>query len=681
MNNRFTPKEITWISFNERVLQEAENPQNPIIERLKYLGIYSNNQDEFFRVRVAALKRFSKLGEQAVEILGDDPNYILENIHFRIKANMPRVENALFAIKKKLEENNIFIINEKHILPQHLDYIKDFFHKRLRPFLMPILLEEKGKAPDLKDDMVYFAIRIKRHTDDESLRYRYAVLKIPSNRITRFIELPEVDGKKYIMFIDDIIKLKLKTIFKSFQPDEIDSYELKITKDAELDIDDNVSSSYVEKIHESLKLRQKGRAVRFIYDEAMPADMLNFLLKKFKKNDVVLSGGRYFNYKDFIRFPRLNLPTFEPLEIVPVRRFEDCQSLFAELSKKDVLLYFPYHNFDYFIDLLREASIDPKVTSIKITLYRIGKQSSVINALINALRNGKSVVAVFELQARFDEEANIYWSKQLQEAGAQVIYGVQGLKVHSKLCLISRKEHRGLSYYACVSTGNFNEDTARFYTDAMLISNNQKIGTDVAHIFDFLARNYKQKPMSSILLSPFSFRKNLETFINTEIENAKQGKEAWIRIKINNLCDPETIEQLYKASNAGVKIQLIVRGMFSLWPGIKHQSENIEARCVIDRFLEHSRIYIFCNGGETKTFIASADLMTRNLDRRVEVTCPIYDADIAKQLQDIFDIHWNDNVRNRILDGDMRNNYLVRNDSEEVIRSQYKIHEYLSKQL
>ena len=491
------------------------------------------------------------------------------------------------------------------------------------------------------------------------------------------MELPVVDGKKYIMLIDDVIRLKLKTIFKIFEPDEIEAYEFKITKDAELDIDDSISSSYVEKIHESLKLRQKGRAVRFVFDEAMPADMLNILLKKFKRSDVVLSGGRYFNYKDFIRFPNLGLPGYKPMHHIAVNRLEECKSIFTEIARKDVMLQFPYHSFDYFIDLLREASIDPKVTSIKITLYRIGKHSSVINALVNALRNGKTVVAVFELQARFDEEANIYWSRILQEEGAHVIYGVPGLKVHSKICLITRKEHREKELYACISTGNFNEDTAQFYTDTMLITNNNKIANDVSNIFEFLTRNYKHPSMSSILISPFDFRSSLTQLISTEIENAIKGKEAWIKIKINNLCDPEIIDLLYAAGNAGVKIKLIVRGMFSLWAQEPGLSENIEARGLIDRYLEHSRMYSFCNGGDTKVFIASADLLIRNLDRRVEVTCPIYDKDIAKQLLEIFEIQWSDNTRNRILDKDMRNRFVKRQENEPEIRSQRKIHDYL----
>jgi polyphosphate kinase len=341
------------------------------------------------------------------------------------------------------------------------------------------------------------------------------------------------------------------------------------------------------------------------------------------------------------------------------------------------MLHFPYHNFDYFIDLLREASIDPKVTSIKITLYRIGKHSSVINALVNALRNGKTVVAVFELQARFDEEANIYWSKILQEEGAHVIYGVPGLKVHSKLCLITRKEHREIEQYACISTGNFNEDTAQYYTDSMLITHNPLVAIDVGNIFEFLTKNYKHPSMNSILVSPFDFRSSLTQLISIEIENAIKGKEAWIKLKLNNLCDPEIIDLLYAAGNAGVKIQLIVRGMFSLWAGEPGLSENIEARGVIDSFLEHSRMYSFYNGGDTKVFIASADLMIRNLDRRVEVTCPIFDKVIAKQMLDIFDIQWNDNTRNRILDKDMRNNFVKRGENEPIIRSQHKIHEYL----
>jgi polyphosphate kinase len=677
MEKKFTPKELSWMSFNERVLQEAENENNPVIERLKFLGIYSNNQDEFFRVRVADLKRFSKLGEQGIELLGDDPNYILENIHFRIKTNRKRVDSTLQSIKLKLAENNIFIINETQILKEHSAFLKDFFTKKLRPHLMPILLDEKGKIPDLKDDMVYFAVRFRKPSDDDSVKYRYFALKIPSNRISRFVELPVVGSKKYVMFIDDVIRLKLKTIFKIFETDDIEAFEFKITKDAELDIDENVASSYVDKIHDSLKLRQKGRAVRFVFDQQMPADMLNFLLKKFRRSDVVLSGGRYFNYKDFSRFPTLGLPVYKSLPSIAIKRLDESNNIFSEIAKEDIMLHFPYHSFDYFIDLLREASIDPKVTSIKITLYRIGKHSSVINALVNALRNGKIVIAVFELQARFDEEANIYWSRILQEEGAHVIYGVPGLKVHSKLCLITRKEHRDIEQYACISTGNFNEDTAQYYTDTMLLTNNPEITDDCANIFEFLTRNYKQPTLKSLLVSPFYFRNSLSQLISNETENALQGKEAWIKIKVNNLCDSEIFDLLYSASNAGVKIQLLVRGMFSLWPGIPGLSENIEARALIDRFLEHSRMYSFANNGEPKVFIASADVMLRNLDRRVEATCPIYNKTMANELLDIFSIQWKDNCRNRILDKEMYNHYVTKGNNEVEIRSQHKIHEYL----
>jgi len=677
--NRYTPKEITWISFNERVLQEAENHENPIIERLKFIAIYSSNQDEFFRVRVAALKRFAKFGEHATEILGDDPTYILENVHFRVKANMPRVENALYSIKKKLEENNIFIINENRILPEHVDFLKDYFHKRLSPFLMPIFLDDKTRAPDLKDDAVYFAIRIKKNIDDSNVKYRHALMKIPSNRLSRFVVLPEVAGKKYVMFIDDVIRFKFDTLFKIFQFDEIEAYEIKITKDAELDIDDNVSSDYVERIHESLKHRRRAHAVRFNFDEAMPHDMLDFLLKKlkFKASDVILSGGRYFNYKDFIRFPSLGLPEYVPLPGIPVKRLEDCQSIFAEIAKKDIMLYFPYHNFDYFIDLLREASIDPKVLCISITLYRVGRNSSVVNALINALRNGKTVVAVIELQARFDEEANISWANQLQEEGAQIIYGVRGLKVHSKLCLISRKEYKDTEYFACIGTGNFNEDTAKTYTDSLLMTKNKSITSDIVKVFEFMSRNYKIEKFTNVIVAPFNFRTAITSFIQKEIDNALAGKEAWIKIKINNLCDPIIIEEFYRASAAGVKIQLIVRGMFSLWAGVPELSDNIEAKGVVDHFLEHSRMYSFCNGGEPTLYISSADLMTRNLDRRIEVVCPIFDADIAQQLMYFFDIQWNDNVKNRWLDENLRNVFVTRNAGDKLCRSQYKIHEYL----
>jgi len=679
MIERYTPKELTWLSFNERVLQEAENRSNPIIERMKFLGIYSNNQDEFFRVRVATLRRIAKTGEQSIETLGDDPRVILENVQTRVRINRKRVENVLKSLKADLRDNGINLVDESQILDEHVPFLKDFFYKKIRPYLMPIILDERTKIPDLKDDAVYFAVKIVTRGGELSHKNRYALMKVPSNRISRFVVFPEVKGQKYVMFIDDIIRFKLKTVFKIFESEAIEAYEVKVTKDSELDIDENIAFSYMDRVNESLKHRRRGRAVRFTYDEAMPVDMLDFLLTKFKfkRGDVVLPGGRYFNYKDFIKFPGLNLPEYEPIPVIPVKRMEECQSVFSEIAKRDVMLYYPYHTFDYFIDLLREASIDPKVVSIKITLYRVGKNSSVVNALINALRNGKIVVVVFELQARFDEEANIYWSRQLQEEGANVIFGVPGLKVHSKLCLITRKDHRTVEHVACISTGNFNEDTARMYTDIVIMTHNPRVTEDVLKLFQFMVRNYKREELHHLLASPFTFRSSFYDLINREINNAQAGKEAWVKIKLNNLCDPDVIDKLYEASSCGVKIKLLVRGMFCLWPGKPEFSQNIEAYALVDRFLEHSRMYIFCNAGDHDVYISSADLMTRNLDRRVEATCPVIDKTIARHLENIFEIQWSDNVKNRHLDAEMTNSFVTPPEGAKTVRSQYAVYEYL----
>lgn len=677
--SNYTPKEISWLAFNDRVLQEAENPSNPIIERMKFLGIYSNNQDEYFRVRVATLKRLSKLSVSVCDVPGADPGEILEMIQNRVKGNRGRVENALCMIKQDLDELKVRFVDETQILPQQALFIKEYFYKKIRPLLMPIIMNEKSKVPDLKDDAVYFAVKMTLTSNDDHHKTRYALMKIPSNRISRFVVLPEVDGYKYVMFIDDVIRYKLKTVFKIFNTDTIEAYEVKITKDAELDIDDNISYSYLDRVNESLKHRKRGRATRFVYDQLMPPDLLDFLLSKFKfkRSDVLLPGGRYFNYKDFMKFPTLHLPEYEPLPNIPVHRLEDCDSIFAEICKRNVMLFFPYHSFDYFIDFLREASIDPRVTSIKITLYRVGRNSSVVNALINALRNGKDVTVIFELQARFDEEANIYWSKQLQEAGAHVIFGVSGLKVHSKICLITRKNSHSTDLFSCVSTGNFNEDTAKYYTDTMLLTNNEKITKDLEQVFQFLLRNYKRPELKCLPASPFTFRNTVMDMLDTEIRNAKAGKKAWIYLKLNNLTDPLIVQKLYDASSAGVEIKVVVRGMLSLHAGIEGLSENIHARGLVDRYLEHTRVYITANGGERKTYISSADLMTRNLDRRVEVSCPILDKEYADWLLDIFLIQWKDSVKNRILDPQMRNFFATTAKDEPAIRSQYEIHKYL----
>ncbi|MFZ2287820.1 MAG: polyphosphate kinase 1 [Bacteroidales bacterium] len=678
MNKAYIPKEISWLSFNERVLQEAENKDVPLLERFNFLGIYSNNLDEYFRVRVATLKRLSLFGSKSKSILGYSPKATLKRIQEIVIEQNTRFEKTYSDLLKELRKHNIQFVNEEQLTPEQAEYAEQFFHKEVRTRLMPLIMSKENKLPNLTDDAIYFAIHLR---DPETDKKRYALLEIPpANILPRFIQLPDRDGIKYVIFLDDIIRLGLKEIFYILQYDELSAYTVKLTKDAELDIADDISESYIDKLSKSLQQRRKGTPVRFVYDRNMPPELLKFLTKKLNlgPNDVQIPGDRYHNFKDFMKFIEIEGKglSYEKLPPVRHRDIHYRKSILSVIRKKDILFYFPYNPFDHFIDLLREASIDPYVTSIQITLYRLARNSSVINALMNAARNGKSVTTVVELQARFDEEANILWGNKLLDEGVKVIYGVPGLKVHSKLCLITRVKGEVTQRYAAVGTGNFNEDTARVYTDHLLLTSDKKITNEVLKAFNFFMANYRKDKFYHLLVSPFGLRNKLVMLIENEIKNARAGKQAYIYIKINNLTDEEIITKLYMAGEAGVQIRLIVRGMLSLVPGVKGVSENIRAIGIVDRFLEHSRFMIFCNEGEQLVYITSADIMPRNLDRRIEVTCPIWDPPLKKEISDLFDIQWNDNVKARVCDEEQSNRMVkATGDSHH---SQIEIHRYFT---
>jgi polyphosphate kinase len=541
---------------------------------------------------------------------------------------------------------------------------------------MPFIIEKDSDLPDLVDDAIYFAICLRENTTNKK---KFALLEIPTSILPRFIILPGTGDEKFIMFLDDVIRFGLKDIFFIFQFNEILAYTIKLTKDAELEIADDISESYIDKVSKSLLQRKKGNPVRFIYDRNIPDDFLKVITKKlhFGPDDVIIPSNKYHNFKDFMNFPVLNIKEFYYPPVVPINHNDIMrgESILSAIKRKDIMLHFPYHPFNYFIDLLREASLDPSVVSIRITLYRLARNSSVINALLNAVRNGKEVITVVELQARFDEEANILWGNKLVDEGVKVIYGVPGLKVHSKLCLITRIENKTTFRCAAVGTGNFNEDSARTYTDYLLLTANKKITNEIFKLFSFFNENYKNFNYYHLILSPFHLRKKIFSLIENEIHNASSGKEAFIYLKLNNLTDSDIINHLYKASNAGVKIRLIIRGMLSLVPGLRNLSENIKAIGIADRFLEHSRFLIFCNGGNDKVFITSADFMPRNLDYRIEVTCPVFDKGIREEIKDIFEIQWNDNVKARIFDEIQSNTHV--NNSKKANQSQVEIYNYL----
>lgn len=674
----FTPKEISWLSFNHRVLQEADNQDVPLIERIKFLGIYSNNLDEFFRVRVATLRRIAKLEEESDDILGYNAESTLRRVNEIVLQQRVEYENIFDRLIKDLEANKIFIKNEKQLNDEQYEYVINYFNENLAQIIMPFMVRNNNKLPSLKDDAVYLAITI-RHLKKTN-KVRYALIELPTTTMPRFISLPGPAEENNYIFLDDIIRVGLKDIFYVFKNSELLAHTIKLNKDAELDINDDISESYIENVNRSLSQRKVANPVRFVYDREIPEETLNILTDRleFSMDDAVIPGARYHNLKDLINFPIPDGTESYKYKSLPPIRHKDLipgKSIISKIRKKDILLYFPYHSFDTFVNLLREASLDPAVRDIKITLYRIAKNSNVINALINAVRNGKTVTAIVELQARFDEEANIYWSNKLREEGVRVIHGVPGLKVHAKLCLIKRIKGDNVQRYACVGSGNFNEETARVYTDHLLLTSDTKITNEVNKTFAFLEKNYKKENYYHLIASPFYSRTRISRLIKNEIENARNGEKAYIYLKLNNMADGDIINLLYSASREGVDVRLNIRGMFSLVAGIEGFSCNIKAIGIVDRFLEHTRIMIFGNRGNEKVYITSGDLMTRNLERRVEIACPILDSELKQELRDIFDIQWKDNVKARILDRNLENRFV--RDDKPPLQSQVEIYNYL----
>ncbi len=677
-DNSYTAKEISWLSFNQRVLQEADNSEVPLIERIKFLGIYSGNLDEFFRVRVATLRRISKLKEDSYEILGYDAESTLKTVNRIVLQQRVEYENIYDRLKVDLAKQNIYIKNEKELNTEQQEFVKDYFNNKLAQIIMPFMIRKDKTLPILRDDAVYFAVTIR--PEKKTKKVRYALVELPTRTLPRIIPLPGPGNEYNYIFLDDIIRVGLKDIFFVFKNSSIDAHTIKLNKDAELDIIDDISESYIDNVTRSLSQRKQATPVRFVYDREIPDDTLQILKERlnFSPEDTIIPGGRYHNLKDLIKFPNTKGTDHHKYEnIQPVAPTDIAQdrSILSRIRKKDILLYFPYYSFDNFIYLLREASLDPAVKDIKITLYRVARNSNVINALTSAVRNGKSVTAIVELQARFDEEANIYWSNRLREEGVKVIHGVPGLKVHAKLCLITRVKGDIIQKFACIGTGNFNEETAKVYTDHLLMTSDTKITNEVSKTFAFLEKNYKKENYYHLITSPFYTRTRISRLIKNEIDNAKNGYPAYIYFKLNNLTDKDIIELLYTASNEGVDVRLNIRGMFSLVTGIEGLSNNIQAVGIVDRFLEHTRILIFGNRGNEKVYITSGDLMTRNIERRVEIACPVLDSDIKKELRDIFDIQWKDNVKARILDKKLENRIAV--NGTESWHSQAEIYKYL----
>lgn len=677
--SNFINREISWLYFNQRVLQEAATFSTPLIERLKFLGIFSNNLDEFFRVRVATLTRMTQLPRDDQDYDGFDPQKILKEINEIVLRQQKEFVSIYQAIVDKMAEENIFILDEKQLDKKQGESVKRYFHEKVRPHLFPIMIHNFKHSTALKDKSIYLAVHMLRK--GKKKHENFALIKVPTGNVSRFYILPKTDKRTCIILLDDIIRYCLEDIFSIFNFDKFSAYTIKFTRDAELDIDHDISRNFMELISESLKQRKQGRPVRFIFDRAIPDFLLKILIRKFQitDKDDLIGGAKYHNFKDFIQFPNVGSASLEFPELIPLhhRDLPHSRSIFTAIRQKDILLHFPYQSFDYIIDLLREASIDPDVRSIKMTLYRLATDSNVINALVNAARNGKKVTVYMELQARFDEEANIHWSEKLIEEGVKIIFGMPGMKVHSKLILIKRKEKGETVYYSNIGTGNYNEETAIVFADDSLFTCDPLIAQDVDKVFTLFENKYKPLTFDKLIVSPFHMRNFFNSMLNREIANAMKGRDAWIILKLNNLIDMELCSKLYHASQAGVKIKIIARGTCILKSGIPCLSENIEIISIVDRFLEHSRVYIFCNFGKPKYFISSADWMKRNFDYRVEVACPIKDKQLQEELLDIMNIQLSDNTKARMLSYKNYNHYKKTNHKK--IRSQLEIYDYLKK--
>ncbi len=672
-NMNLVNRELSWLSFNERVLQEAMDEDVPLIERIRFLGIYSNNMDEFYRVRVANLKRLINSGTKKVEGFKGGPEELYNHVRAVVLKQSRLFESTYENLKKELEKENIFHFDEHSINDTNKTKLNALFQDEIVHEIVPILIDKNAVFPRLRDKAIYLAVRME---SDKRQKVRMALIEIPQS-LPRFYSI-EQQHHKGVILIDDIIRLHLKDLFSIFSFDAIHAYTFKFTRDAELNLDDDVSLSFFEKMEKSVKQRKKGDPVRMVYDHKMPEDLLELLQKKLNLvvGSNLIPGGKYHNFKDFMRFPAfgkadLLFPVHQPAGH-PL--LQNKGSIIKQILKQDILLHFPYQRFDHVVDLLRESAIDPKVKAIKINVYRVAPRSQVMNALINAVRNGKEVLVMLELQARFDEENNLYWTEKLKEEGAKVVHGYQGLKIHSKLIQIEREADKKVQLISYIGTGNFNERTSGIYTDLGYITTHQKIGQEVGNVFKMMENSLHPFRFQWLHVSPVNMRQKLMKWIQNEIQHAKAGRNANIQLKINNLVDAKLIAKLYEASNAGVQIQLIVRGVCCLIPGQKGKSENIEAISIVGRFLEHSRFGIFHNNGEENFFISSADWMERNLDKRIEVGVPIVDKTIQAQLKELFRLQWSDTVKARVLNKKQDNTYRKSDDLE--IHSQEKLVDY-----
>jgi len=673
-------RDISWLKFNARVLQEAEDPDVPLIERIRFLGIHSNNMDEFFRVRYSFVRRLqlSTVKNHEDNLEGHSPGKLLKQLSKLVNEQQQLSQKIYEHLRGELAKESIEIISEQELTQKQAQFVRDVYRNQVSPALTNLMLSQAPEFPYLRDKGIYLAVRLMKGDSEQ-----FSIIEVPSGAMNRFIALPKY-GKQYIMYLDDVLRYNLSSIFHIFNYDSIEAHTVKITRDAELTLDDDVSKSFMEKVQKGLLERREGDPVRFVYDRNISEVTLNLLVDGLgiSEFDGLIAGGRYHNKKDLVRFPNVGGPSLEhkKLPIIPHPALDEDRSIISVLKKQDVLLFTPYHDFGKVIRLLREAAIDPKVRVLKVTLYRLASQSRIISALVNAAKNGKDVTVFIELQARFDEANNIKWTNMLRAEGIKVVSGVPGLKVHSKLTLIRRDEGKEkLVDYCVVGTGNYHEGTAKTYTDYHLLTSKKQITKEVRKVFTFIESPYKQYNYKHLLVSPNSTREGIFALIDREIAHARAGREAKFWVKINSVSDHEMIAKLYEASASGVSIRMIVRGINCIDFSNKALSGTIEAISIVDRFLEHTRAFCFHNNGQSEYYISSADWMTRNLNRRIEVTVPIYDDKIKRQLRDHFEILWKDNTKSRIFDANQSNAYRKLNGPK--IRAQLDMHAYVKKQL
>jgi len=679
-------RDISWLSFNARVLQEAADPSVPLRERIRFLGIFSNNLDEFFRVRVATLKRMVEFRAKAKATmhLEAEPQKILDEIQMIVLNQQSEFNRIWENMQDELKKEKIYLVTEKELNREQQEFVRVYYEEEVSQSVIPLMIESIPDFPFLRDKSIYLGVVMWKK--QAPLKKKYALIEIPSRVLGRFIQLPSPPQEHHIILLEDVIRVNLPDIFYYFGYDQFSAHVFKVTRDAEIDIDNDVSTSLIQKIEKGLRNRRRGKPVRFVYDREMDPALLEYLIRRMNltKRDNLIPGGRIHNFRHFMDFPESVLQKKSNRRKPFVHPLLVDQRITDVVMEKDVLLHFPYHSFSAVIDLLREAAVDPEVTTIKITCYRLAPQSKIINALINAARNGKHVTVMLELRARFDEEANLEWKERLEEEGARVLTGISDMKIHAKLCVIKKRVNDRNTYYGFVSTGNLNEKTAMVYADHCLLTSNQKIMADANRIFSFLEQpksgDHFLKACKTVIPSPIVLRKQLHKLINTEIKNARQKKPASILLKMNSLSDEDLIDRLYDAAKEGVELKMIVRGIFCMLSENPKFKKPITAVSIVDEYLEHARVWVFHNNGKEKVYISSADWMVRNLDHRVEATCPITEEGLRKQVKNILNIQLNDNVKARWLDNELSNDY-VSSKGKKKIRSQVETYHFLAKKI